>query len=210
MKIAVDIDEVLGEFVSEFLKWYNHEYGTRWTFNDVTDYHWPNFLGKTTEQTVNDAHRFFKTDRFRNLPLVSGAKAGVAELARHHQLYVVTGRQNVVQEITREWLDRNFPDIFKEVEFTNNYPQDSSLTLAKGEMCKRLGCEVLIDDDTRHIESLMKYGVKLIVLYKPWNKYHRLPDSVIRVDGWREIVEAVSKLSNSPIHQLSKGGGEKV
>ena len=142
MKIAVDLDEVLGEFVSEFLKWYNREYGTKWTFDDVTDYHWPNFLGKTTKQTVNDAHRFFKTDRFRNLPLVSGAKAGIAELAKRHELYMVTGRQNVTKDVTYQWLSRNFPGVFRAVEFTNHYPKDGSRTLAKGEVCRRLGCEV--------------------------------------------------------------------
>ncbi len=195
MRIAVDIDEILAEFIGEFFKWYNQEYGANWTWDDVTDYHWPNFLGNTVEEAVDDVHRFFETDRFRNLPLVAGAKEGIAELLASHELYAVTGRQNVVQDTTRAWLDRNFPNAFRAVEFTNNYPKDGSKTLTKGEVCERLGCKVLIDDDTRHIGSLMEHGVRLIVMDKPWNIYHRLPPQVIRVKGWPEIPEAVSNLT---------------
>jgi len=197
MKIAVDIDEVLGEFISEFLKWYNHEHGSSWMWDDVTDYHWPTFMGNTTKEAVDDVHRFFETDKFRNLPLVVGAREGIAELLKGHELYAVTGRQNVVREITSDWLDRNFPNTFQGVEFTNTYPKDGSSTLTKGEVCERLGCEVLIDDDTRHVESLMKHGVRLIVMNKPWNGYHRLPASVLRADDWGEIVQAVGKLAVS-------------
>ncbi len=195
MKIAVDIDEVLGEFIREFLNWYNREHGTNWTFEDITDYHWPNIFGNTVEEAIDDVHKFFETDGFKNMPLVVGAKEGIGELGKSHELYAVTGRQNVVKEITHEWLDRNFPNVFKVIEFTNNYPKDGSPTLTKGGVCGRLGCEVLIDDDTRHVESLMKYGVKLIVPHKPWNGHHRLPDSIIRVDNWSEIVEAVNKIA---------------
>jgi uncharacterized HAD superfamily protein len=196
MKIAVDLDEVLAEEIREFLKWYNLQYGTEWTFDDAMDSHWPIFLGNTLEEAVDDIHRFFETESYQNLPVVAGAQEGIAELIKDHELYVVTGRQNVVQKITYDWLDRNFPNSFKVVEFTNSYSKDGSPTLTKGEVCERLGCEVLIDDDTRHVESLMKHGVRLIVMNKPWNGYHRLPASVLRADNWGEIVEAVGTLES--------------
>lgn len=194
MRIAVDIDEILCEFVGEFLKWYNDRHGTKWVLTDFADYHWPNFLKISVEETIAEVHRFFETEQFRALPLVEGARQGVAKLAKEHELYIVTGRQNVTKDVTCQWLDRNFPGVFKAVEFTNNYPQDGGSTLAKGEVCRRLGCEVLIDDDTRHVGSLMECGVKLIVLRKPWNEGHQLPDSVICAEDWRGVVEAVNQL----------------
>jgi uncharacterized HAD superfamily protein len=63
-------------------------------------------------------------------------------------------------------------------------------------MCKKLGCEVLIDDGSQHVESVMAMGVKVIILNHPWNEYHRLPASVLRADNWGEIVEAVNKIAN--------------
>ncbi|MFH0905106.1 MAG: hypothetical protein V1826_00060 [bacterium] len=195
MKIAIDIDEVLSEFTAEFIKWYNITHGTQWTFDDMVDYYWPNWMGITVEEAIDDVHEFFSTDRFRNLPLVRGAQEGIAELAKQHELYAVTGRQNVVKDITYEWLDRNFPNVFKKIEFTNNYPQDGSPTLAKGEVCAKLGCDVLIDDDTRHVESLMQHGVQMIVFDKQWNAYHRLPSSVRRVSDWPQLLSVINQIA---------------
>ncbi|OGB74314.1 hypothetical protein A2V68_00965 [candidate division Kazan bacterium RBG_13_50_9] len=195
MRIAVDLDEVLGEFIGEFLKLYNRKHGTDWSFNDVINYHWPAFMGKTTEELVDEVYKFFETDSFRNLPVVEGAKEGIAELAKNHELCVVTGRQNVIEGATHKWLDHNFPGVFKAVEFTNNYPKGNSPTLSKGEVCKRLGCEVLIDDDSRHVETLMTHGVRVILFNKPWNSYHRLPSSVRRANNWSEIIEAVNQMA---------------
>lgn len=210
MKIAIDLDEVLGEFVQEFLKWYNRCYGTNWTFNDVVDYHWPNFMHTSVGQIIDDAHRFFATEEFVNLPLVSGARAGVLELAKTHRLCVVTGRPFVVRNITRQWLDCNFPGVFETVEFTNNYAKDMVPVCSKGELCRKLQCDVLIDDDIRHVGSLLQHGVRPVILNKPWNICHPLPAAVARADSWPEIVQAVRELSNSTIEQLSNGITVKV
>ncbi|AKM84464.1 TPA: hypothetical protein DHW58_00830 [Patescibacteria group bacterium] len=194
MKIAVDIDEVLGEWMREFLRWYNHEYGTNWRYADVTDYRWPVFTGDSSGKAIEDVYKFHKMDSFRHLPLVNGAEEAITELVKHHELYAVTGRQNVTREITHQWIQQNFPGVFKGIELANNYPKDGSATLAKGKICEELGCEVLIDDDTRHVESLMKHGIRVIVFNKPWNIYHRLPDSIMRADNWPEIVEHINQL----------------
>jgi 5'(3')-deoxyribonucleotidase len=195
MKIAVDIDEVLGEFITEFLKWYNPRHGTGWTFADVSDYHWANFLKIDVSEAIAEVHKFFETEQFRTLPLIEGAREGVAELVKHHELYAVTGRQNVVQEITKAWLQRNFPGVFISIEFTNHYPQNNSQTLSKGEVCHRLGCGVLIDDDIRHADDLIPHNVKLVIFNKPWNIHHQLPGEVLRASSWSEIVAAVNKFA---------------
>jgi 5'(3')-deoxyribonucleotidase len=197
MKIAVDIDDVLSEWTREFLKWCNRKYNTNWVYEDLVDYRWDRLLGITNMQAVDDVHDFQETDQFRDLPLISGAKEGIMELAKHHELHVVSGRLNGAKDITCEWLERNFPGIFKGIELINRYPRDGSKTLAKGEVCRRLGCEILIDDDTRHVESLMEYSVQVIIFNKHWNTYHRLPDSIWRADGWPEIIERVNRLASA-------------
>lgn len=199
MKIAVDIDEVLCEFVAEFLKWYNQRHGTDWTFNDVTDYHWPNFMNAPLDQLVDEAHEFFKTDMYHNLPLVRGAREGIADLAKEHRLCAVTGRQNILKGITLKWLDENFPKTFEKVEFTNNYAKDGTPPLSKGDVCKNLECEVLIDDDTRYVEPILDNRVKLILFNKPWNAHLRMPPSIRRANNWPEIISFVKELKERDV-----------
>ncbi|OGB73662.1 hypothetical protein A3K24_02370 [candidate division Kazan bacterium RIFCSPHIGHO2_01_FULL_44_14] len=194
MKIAVDIDDVLSEWTREFLKWYNARYGTTYTYEDMVDYRWSRWMNISSKQALDDVYEFHETKEFRKLPLLSGAKEAVAELVKEHELYAVTGRQNVTAEITHQWVDKNFPGVFKGIEIVNGNNRDGSHTLTKGEVCERLGCKILIDDDTRHIESLLKHGVQAIIFNKHWNEYHRLPDSIMRANNWPEILEAIGKL----------------
>ena len=99
MKIAIDLDEVLSQEMNAFLKWFNNKYDTNWTFDDVTDYHWSNFLGISEKQAIEDAYEFFKTDEFANLSVHDDAQAGIKELSQKHKLYIVTARQNGIKDL---------------------------------------------------------------------------------------------------------------
>lgn len=193
MKIAVDLDDVLASFIAEFLKWYNPQYGTNWEFSDVVDYHWPNFMHITVEQAIKDVHAFFLSEEFANLPLMPGAKEWISQLATEHELYIVTARQNAAKETTHNWLDENFPDVFCEVLFANHYSADGSPAFTKGELCQQVGCELLIDDDGRHIDSLLQVGIKVVLMDKPWNKNDQLPAGVTRAYNWEDATRAIEK-----------------
>ncbi|MFH0912246.1 MAG: hypothetical protein V1807_01140 [Patescibacteria group bacterium] len=194
MKIAVDLDDVLCSFIAEFLKWYNPQHGTNWCFEDVVDYHWPNFMKITVEQAVRDVHDFFLTPEFANLPLIPGAQEFIQELACGHELYIVTARQHVAEAITHTYLEKNFPGVFRGVLFANHYSMDGSPALTKGELCEQAGCEVIIDDDARHADVLMAHNIKMVLIDKPWNRNDQLPTGVIRAYNWEDATQAVKKL----------------
>ncbi|MBU1092444.1 hypothetical protein KJ836_02125 [Patescibacteria group bacterium] len=195
MKIAVDLDDVLASFIAEFLKWYNPQHGTNWQFKDVVDYHWPNFMHITVEQAIRDVHDFCLTSGYANLPIMPGAQEFIQKLNRYHELYIITARQHVAEEITYDWLDKYFPSIFKKVVFANHYSMDGSPAKSKGELCYQLGCKVLIDDDSRHIRSVAEKGIKTILIDKPWNQSQELPVGAIRAYNWDDVVQFVNELS---------------
>jgi len=195
MKIAIDLDDVLCSFIAEFLKWYNPQHQTDWQFEDVVDYHWPNFMHITVEQAIQDVHDFFLTDKFANLPVMPGAKEFIEKLAQEHELYIVTARQYIAEATTYTWLEQNFPSVFRGVLFANHYSMDGSPALTKGELCRQVGCELIIDDDGRHLDSLTKHGIKAVIIDKPWNQGHKLPVGATRVYNWDEALQAVEQLS---------------
>lgn len=199
MKIAVDLDEVLGEFIREFLVWYNQKYQTIWTFEDVSDYHWSNWMNITSEQAVNDVHEFFKTDDFANLPVVDGAREGIIALSKNHQLYLVTARQNVVSNITKEWINKNFPDTFQEIVHCNHYPTDGAISRPKGEICIELGCEIIIEDNLYHADDLLNSNVRMILLIKPWNKNSTPSSRIMKVNNWPEILVAIDAITQTSV-----------
>ncbi|MFH1088754.1 MAG: hypothetical protein V1719_02835 [Patescibacteria group bacterium] len=194
MKIAVDLDDVLASFIAEFLKWYNPQHNTNWQFEDVVDYHWPNFMHITVEQAIQDVHSFCLTAGFANLPVMSGAQEFVNKLAKEHELYIVTARQHVIEEITHNWLDKNFPGIFRGVLFANHYSMDGSSPRTKGGLCKQAGCELIIDDDDRHLDALLAHNIKVVIMDKPWNKSSILPANVLRAYSWGDIDETIKVL----------------
>ena len=196
MRIAVDLDDVLSSFIAEFLKWYNPQHGTNWQFKDVVDYHWPNFMHITVEQAIEDVHKFFISQGYNDLPLMPGAKEWVDQLAAKHELYLVTSRQNVAKETTYNWLDRNFPGVFRKVMFANHYSADGSPARTKGELCKEIGCELIVEDDSRHIDALLAHNIKVVLIDKPWNRNDRLPAGVIRAYNWEDATQAIEKITN--------------
>lgn len=199
MKIAVDLDDVLCSFIAEFLKWYNPQHGTNWQFDDVVSYHWPNFMHIIVEQAIADVHRFHVSKGFTELPLMPGAQKFISKLASQHELYIVTSRQNAARDVTYDWLERNFPGVFKEVLFANHYSADGSPALTKGELCQQVGCELIIDDDGRHLDPLLAHNIKVVLIDKPWNKNDQLPAEVIRAYNWDDATRAIEKLLTKSI-----------
>lgn len=194
MRIAIDLDDVLSSFIAEFLRWYNTKYGTSWQFEDFADYHWSNWMNITREQAIKAVHNFFLTPEFANLPVIPGAQEFIRRLANQHELHIVTSRQYVAETITYAWLEKNFPGVFRGVLFANHYSMDGSPALTKGELCEQASCELIIDDDSRHIGALVEHHIKMVLIDKPWNKNDQLPAGVIRVYNWEDATQAVEKL----------------
>ncbi|MEA1909825.1 MAG: hypothetical protein U9M89_02285 [Patescibacteria group bacterium] len=191
VKIAIDLDDVLSSFVAEFLKWYNIKLGTNYDFNDFKDYHWSNWMDVSDEEAIEAVHEFFRTNQFNDLPVSSGAKEWVENLSKQHDLYLVTARQNVVQEKTHDWISRNFAGLFKGILFGNHYPIDGASGLSKGEICKNIGCGVIVDDNPQHIEALVENNIKVIILDKPWNKEIQETENVKRAYSWGDATKYI-------------------
>lgn len=145
-------------------------------------------------------YEYFKTDYFRNIPVVPGAREGIAALkAKGFRLVIVTSRQLVIEKATREWLDRNFPEgTFDEVAFGNHWGKNGTKT-SKLELCKDLGASILIDDTYDYIKEVSEAGLHGILFNLddayPWNKNKELPKGSTRAPSWTSVVEQVLKMT---------------
>ncbi len=197
MRIAVDLDDVLCDLRPPLLHWYNQRMNTKWTYDDFTKFNLSASFGITPEEEFQSLLDFHEEFNHTDLPVMQGSVAAIARLAEHHELYVVTSRPIEWKQVTEDWVEANFPGRFKEIHLANPYAFKSSAPISKGQVCKELGCKVLIDDDAKHLEQLTSNGIDMIIMTKPWNSYLRLPPHVHRVEDWSQVETAIADLSQA-------------
>ncbi|KAJ0262864.1 Uncharacterized protein HA466_0033280 [Hirschfeldia incana] len=134
--VAVDIDEVLGNFVSALNKFIADRYLSN---HSVSEYHVYEFF-KIWNCSRNEAdirvHEFFKTSYFKKgIHPLPGAHKTLHKLSRYCELSVVTSRQNAIKDHTLEWLDMHFPGLFKQIHFGNHFALQGE-SKPKSEICR--------------------------------------------------------------------------
>lgn len=194
MIIGVDMDEVLVDLIVDVLRYHNEKYGTSHSKEDISTYDLQNIWNVTWEETVQRFLDFYDTDYFDRGEVIELAKEGVARLAEKHELHVITGRPDSVEEKTRKWLDTHFPGFFKSINFTNTWGDGKGKPRNKGEICRELGVEVLIDDHLNYASDAAKQGVKVLLMDAPWNRSAELPENVKRVLSWAEIPDIIESM----------------
>ncbi|CAI9780321.1 unnamed protein product [Fraxinus pennsylvanica] len=189
--IAVDVDEVLGNFVSAL----NQFIADRYSINhSVSEYHVYEFFkiwNCSRDEADIRVHEFFKTSYFKKgIHPIPGAQKALQKLSKFCNLSVVTSRQNAIKEHTIEWIERYYPGLFKEIQFGNHFALDGK-SRSKSDICKSLGAKVLIDDNPRYAIECAEVGIKVLLFdYEnsyPWSKMVNRHPLVTKVHNWEEV-----------------------
>ncbi len=187
MRVGVDLDDVLGEFMPQILSFHNERYGSNYTIRDAGHFHALfDLIGKSDEEAIGKMEAFYKSRQFKEMKPVKGAKANLKKIKDDgHQLIVITGRPSHIREKTTKWLDEHFADLFDEVHFADHCVHPHGWT--KGEMCKKLEIHHHIDDFLTFAKDCAKNGINVLLLDRPWNQDVELENNIKRVFTWDEI-----------------------
>ncbi|KAL6521308.1 hypothetical protein OROGR_017877 [Orobanche gracilis] len=183
--VAVDVDEVLGNFISVL----NQFIADRYSLNhSISEYHVYEFFKSDIR-----VHEFFKTHYFKKgIYPIPGAREALQKLSEIFNLSIVTSRQNTIKEHTLEWIEKHYPGVFQEIQFGNHFALDGQ-SRPKSEICKSLGAKVLIDDNPRYAIECAEVGIKVLLFdYEnsyPWCKSDNIPRHplVTKVHNWKEV-----------------------
>eukprot|EP00762_Andalucia_godoyi_P006461 ANDGO_02894.mRNA.1 Putative 5'(3')-deoxyribonucleotidase len=195
--VAVDLDEVLGQFVEALCRFHNKLFGSNLSLDDFFSYDFMNVWGGTAEQSSEKVLQFFQSEDFQKIEPVPGSLQVLQNLKNSGcNLVVVTARQNIVEAETRRWLNEHFPDLFTQVLFGNHYSQTGK-SIPKSELCLSVGAKVLIDDNVRYANQCAAVGIQTILFdwdgRYGWNKAET-HESVIRAHSWSAVADMITAI----------------
>jgi 5'(3')-deoxyribonucleotidase len=154
-KIAVDLDEVLFPMLKSL-----SSFGTR--TNRVRtippkgkfEYNYAKIFSISPRESKLLVRDFYESsEAYEALPIENSIQ-GINKLREYGDLYVVSGRQsyNVACEHTENFLNKYYPDCFKDYIHTNSYSLIGQ-EKTKGEICNDTKMDFLIDDIYNNCEN---------------------------------------------------------
>lgn len=187
-KIGIDIDEVLVNFMENYLEFHNKRHNTSFNLNDVTNYHlWKCGIHQSKEESVKEVLDFNNSKDFEKIDFVEGAKFGIETLSKIHYLFFITSRTLEIKEKTEEFFYSHFPRNGFEFLFSGEIYGGKTKT----EICKDLGISEMIEDNPNYAFDCAVRGIKVFLLDKPWNRDYQRHENIIKVKDWKELLERI-------------------
>jgi 5'(3')-deoxyribonucleotidase len=187
--IAVDVDDVIAANAIGFVAYSNKKYGTNLTVDDYQE-HWGEVWKTDYEEAERRAVEYHESGHIATYGVIEGAYDVLKELKERFTLVVLTTRRNAINQLTKDWINKYYPDIFDKVTFSGFFdsPTEKSIQMTKGDLAKSIGANYLIDDQSKHVLSAAEKGMKgLLFGDYAWNSIEKLPSDIIRVTNWEEV-----------------------
>lgn len=186
--IAIDCDDVLVPSTETIVDLYNKRFGTNVTYaraHQSGNEEW----GASRDETERRIHEVQLSDEYAEIIPFPEAVSSVRQLAEAgHELHMVTARDSKLLRVTETMLEKYFDDgvltTLEHVGFGGT----------KGDICKKLGADVLIDDNLKHLEYAAGCGVGLLLWFGryPWQgDTGTTTVGIKRCGDWREVTEEI-------------------
>lgn len=170
------------KWVERILEWYNEDYKTNFTREDVKDY-WAmeTILGIQGKPYLRSCMRY--PELYRDLDAVEGAIDGLKTLIdKGHDVVIATAIPScagIGYHGKMEWIRRNMP-FFSLKNFVSIQRKDI------------LNGDLLLDDGPHNIAAWNKTNRTSVVFDCPWNQQ---VVATHRVKDWNEFIALVDRLS---------------
>jgi hypothetical protein len=181
-RIAVDIDEVLMAFAEPMAKWRGHKMP-----KGPHPYVYADMFNISKNESIKMVDEFYKSDAIKKVKPIPKSQKKLFEIRpKLKKIYAVTGRQVWARDITEEWLDDNFPNIFDEVVMTNSFTESE---VSKVDICRSLAVDMIIDDNytTCHLCNVNGIMAKHFIGYEG-ETYNWCPETNLSMLGWENFI----------------------
>jgi uncharacterized HAD superfamily protein len=189
IKIGIDIDEVVAEFMKKYFEFHNKKNNTSLVLENLRNYHlWECGIHNSKEESIKDVLEFQNSADFDDIELIDGAKEGINFLSENYEIFFITSRPSILKEKTEIFFRNNFPNNNFQFIFSGEIYGGKS----KSDICEDLGVQFMIEDNAEYALSCAKNQIKTFLLEKPWNKNYENHNNLIKVQNWNEILEKLN------------------
>ncbi|MDQ6812432.1 MAG: 5'(3')-deoxyribonucleotidase [Bacteroidota bacterium] len=169
--IAIDMDGVIADTVSNFMAWYERDHQIRIGLEA--------FEGKPEADGLPDnaVRKYVTTEGFfRSVPVMEGAREAVLKLSEKFEIYIVSAAMEFPQSLFEkyEWLREHFPFIsWKNIIFCG----DKSI----------IGTDYMIDDHVRNLDTFKGKTLMFTAGHNAGINHHS------RVNNWTEVIDHLQR-----------------
>lgn len=172
-RIAIDMDEVIADFVSKQVRLYNEEHGTTITIEELKGNKLRHYRAEHKDKIIGYLQQ---PTFFRDLAVMKDSQEVIKELSERYEIYITTAAMEYPTSFTAkyEWLREHFP-------FLN----DQNFVFCGNK--KIINADYLIDDNIKHFPE---FAGQPLLFTAP----HNINETrYVRVNSWLEVREYFSK-----------------
>lgn len=195
--IAVDIDDVLADTSESLRHFVNRRTNSNLTKDDyrVPGEYWGYYErvwashGLVDDTQFADFENELAIDQSQ-VPLLPGASFAIHELSKKYHIILITSRNAKWENETRKWFKEHLGKDDIEIHLTGHRKADDYKT--KGELCRLLGVEILIDDNFGHCQSAVDEGVSA-VLFGEYGWHPINTNEIPHCKDWSAVLELLQQ-----------------
>ncbi|MFT4309181.1 MAG: 5' nucleotidase, NT5C type [Candidatus Woesearchaeota archaeon] len=196
MKIGLDMDEVLAQFLATFIIYHNDKYNTNHRLEDIDEFElWKVWGGKKGE-IGERIKQFIKDGGVSSLSPVPNAQKIIMELKKDHELFVITARHDSGRLLTEKWLEEHYPEAFMDVHFSNDSHKDNESQKSKADICTELGIDIMVEDSYEFAHTIASVNIPVLLLDYSWNRNKPPTHNIYRVYSWNDIPRKINSIHN--------------
>jgi 5'(3')-deoxyribonucleotidase len=186
--IAVDLDDVLANTTDHLREYYNHRFGTDIKLEDHKTYMLNDLWNCSMQKTIDIIYDFLESDYGKSIIPFAGSQYAIDILDKKYDLIILTSRPLDFSDLTASWVNKYFPNKFKEIVITNKMAKNKLPSREKCDICVEKKIDIMIEDNLHYAMQNANYNVMTYLMDRPWNQAEKLPTLIKRVYAWNEIL----------------------
>lgn len=190
LKIGIDIDEVVVEYIKHYLKFCEANLGKKFLLEEISKFNLWKVLDISREEVVGIARKFNEERLFLELNFIEGSKNAINFLSKENDLFFVTSRPPEIKVETIKFFEQHFPELNFEIIFSE---KSNGNEKSKAQICKEFEIPLLIEDRRKYALDCAQNGIKVLLMDKPWNQNCE-HENIIRVKDWKEVLEKIKEI----------------
>ena len=174
-RIGIDIDGCIAYILDAIRLEAKYRFDINFDLCDIKVFNLKS-QGMTRKQIVNIIEDW---EVLRSLPTIYYAYEALNKLYEDFEVHLVSARNEVVEQPTKEWL------------YYNHLPYDYLMVGhdCKYDYAKKTALLIFVEDRYRNALKLAEYCNIIYLVNKTYNLGRPVPENIVRVEGWHDILE---------------------